>query len=153
MNLVIVQGRPTRDPYRGVSQKGVIFTKIRLAVDRPYTGKEKRTDYLNVICYGKLADRMGMYLAKGSLITVRGEMFQDEFIDAIGNKRESYYIKANQITIHEFLKKNKPLESLGQFDDIELIPREIAGALGKEIDFNDNDIPEEFSGGIGNDLF
>lgn len=149
MNKVIQQGRPTRDPEIKRSSNGRVYCRIRLAVDRPYRGKNvpKKTDYFTVVFFNKLAQYVYNNLAKGALCTIGGRLEMDEYLDNIGNKRESISIIANEITIHEWLRKHKPLEDLdADFDNDLIVPREITGSLFKQIEATDEDIPEELMG-------
>ena len=151
MNLVIQQGRPTRDPEISKSENGRVYCRIRLAVDRPYRGKNvpKKTDYFTVVFFNKLAQVAYNNLAKGALCTVLGRIETSEYIDKIGNKRETFSIIADKLTIHEWLRKHRPLEELdSNFDDELIVPREITGSLFKQIDITDEDIPDDLAGGL-----
>lgn len=150
MNLVIQQGRPTRDPEISRSKDGKVYCRIRLAVDRPYRGKNvpRKTDYFTVVFFNKLAQVAYNNLAKGALCTVVGRLETSEYIDNIGNKRETFSIIADKLTIHEWLRKHRPLEELdSNFDDELIVPREITGSLFKQIDVTDEDIPDDLAGG------
>lgn len=144
MNIAIVQGRPTKEPELKDTSTGNVMCKIRLAVDRPYLGKNapKKTDYFDVICFGNLGRSMYKHLAKGALCTVLGRIEQNEFMSRSGERRESYSITANKITIHEWLRKSSSLEALQADDDL-MIPREITQSLNmKCVDFSDEDMPD-----------
>ena len=157
MNIAIIQGRPTRDPEIFQSERtGKLYCRMRIACDRPYKGKDvpKRSDYFNVVVFGRQAQAVHNNLCKGALCTVLGTLEQDEFIDKIGNKRESINIVAKQVTIHEWLRKHRPLEELdSDFDSEPLIPREITNSLFKQIDIDDEDIPDDLAGRSLDDLF
>lgn len=149
MNLVIQQGRPTRDPEISKSESGRVYCRIRLAVDRPYRGKQapKKTDYFTVVFFNRLAQVAFNNLAKGALCTVVGRLETSDYIDKIGNKRETFSIIADKLTIHEWLRKHRPLEELdSDFDDELIVPREITGSLFKQIDVTDEDIPDDLVG-------
>ena len=90
MNLVIQQGRPTRDPEISKSESGRVYCRIRLAVDRPYRGKNvpKKTDYFTVVFFNKLAQVAYNNLAKGALCTIVGRLEVSEYIDKIGNNEQ-----------------------------------------------------------------
>lgn len=150
MNIVIQQGRPTRDPEISRSKDGKVYCRIRLAVDRPYRGKNvpRKTDYFTVVFFNKLAQVAYNNLAKGALCTILGRLETSEYIDNIGNKRETFSIIADKLTIHEWLRKHRPLEELdSNFDDELIVPREITGSLFKQIDVTDEDIPDDLAGG------
>jgi single-strand DNA-binding protein len=149
MNLVIQQGRPTRDPEISKSESGRVYCRIRLAVDRPYRGKNvpRKTDYFTVVFFNRLAQVAYNNLAKGALCTIVGRLEVSEYIDKIGNKRETFSIIADKLTIHEWLRKHRPLEELdSNFDDELIVPREITGSLFKQIDITDEDIPDDLAG-------
>lgn len=155
MNVVILQGRPTRDPELHRSERtGKVFVTIRLAVDRPYAGKQqpKKTDYFKIIVFGQLAQFVYNNLAKGALSTVLGRLAQDEYVDKYGDKRESIDVIASRFTIHEWLRKNRPLSELEHDFDEELVPREITKSLFKQIDVTDEDIPSDLLGRSIDDL-
>lgn len=148
MNLVILQGRPTDDPKIFRSEKnGKVYCRIRLAVDRPYRGKDapRKSDYFNIVFFNKLAQVVFNNLAKGALCTVVGRLAADDYLDKTGNKRESVSVIADKLTIHEWLRKHRPLEDLEANFDIE-VPREITNSLFKQIDVTDEDIPDDLAG-------
>lgn len=149
MNIVLLQGRPTRDPEISKSDSGRVYCRIRLAVDRPYRGSKvpRKTDYFTVVFFNKLAQVAYNNLAKGALCTILGRLETDTYMDKIGNRRESFSIIADKLTIHEWLRKHRPLEELDAgFDDELIVPREITGSLFKQIDVTDEDIPDDLAG-------
>lgn len=155
MNIAIIQGRPTRDPEIKTSDRtGRVYCRMRIACERPYKGKNspRETDYFNVVCFERLAQTVYNNLCKGALCTVLGKLQQDSYIDSVGNKKEDVTIIAQRVTIHEWLKKHRPLEALGEFDE-PIIPREITGSLFKQIDIDDEDIPDDLMGDKPNDIF
>lgn len=150
MNIAIIQGRPTKDPeiYRS-ERNGSVYCRIRIAVDRPYRGKDapKKSDYFTVVFFNKLAQTVYNNLAKGALCTILGRLENSEYLDNIGNKQVRTSIIADKITIHQYLKKHRPLEELdASFDDELLVPREITDSLFKQIDIDDEDIPDDLAG-------
>ena len=151
MNLTILQGRPTRDPEISRSENGRVYCRIRLAVDRAYKGKNvpKKADYFTIVFFNRLAQVAYNNLAKGALCTVAGRLETSDYIDKIGNKRETVSVIADKLTIHEWLRKHRPLEELdSDFDNDLIVPREITGSLFKQIDVDDEDIPDDLAGGL-----
>lgn len=151
MNIAIIQGRPVKEPEMKTGREtGKVFCVIRLASDRPYRGKraQQKTDYFDVIAFGKLGQAMHNNLAKGALCTVLGRIEHDTYIDKYGDRRYTYNIIASNITIHEWLRKRRPLEELdNDFDSELLVPREITNSLFKQIDITDEDVPDDLAGG------
>ena len=155
MNVAIIQGRPTKDPELSRSDRtGKVYCRLRIACDRPYKGKNqpKEADYFNVVCFDRLAQTVYNNLCKGALCTVLGKLQQEEYIDGVGNKKERVSIIASRVTIHEWLRKHRPLEELSSGDDI-IVPREITESLFKQIDIDDEDIPDELMEGKPHDMF
>lgn len=92
-------------------------------------------------------------VAKGALITVLGRLENTERQDRMGNKYQYNVIVANKVTIHEWLRKHRPLEELqNDFDTELLVPREITNSLYKQIDISDEDIPDDLAGRSIDDL-
>ncbi|MDF2699929.1 MAG: single-stranded DNA-binding protein [Haloplasmataceae bacterium] len=76
LNKVILIGRLTKDPEMRVSTTGNAVGTFSLAVGRNFAGPngEKETDFFNCVCYKKLAEIVGRYVKKGSLISVEGRI-------------------------------------------------------------------------------
>lgn len=145
MNIVFLQGRPTKDPEMKNSKRtGKVFCTFRLAVDGPYRGPDmpKETDFLNCVAFGSTAQALLKHLAKGAYVTIRGQLKTRSWIDNIGNKREEIVVVVKEYNIHEWMKKSKKFESLADANGELLIPREITESLFKQIDASDEDIPE-----------
>lgn len=74
MNSVLLIGRLTKDPdvkwYGDDEQKAV--ARFSLAIDRP--GKDKGTDYPNIVCFGKTAELVEKYVGKGRLVGIQGRL-------------------------------------------------------------------------------
>lgn len=150
MNIAIIQGRPTRDPELRKSERtGKVYCRLRIACDRPYRGKDvpRKADFFTAVCFEKTAQTVYNNLAKGALCTILGKLETDEWIDQTGNKREETVIIVQKVTIHEWLRKHRPLKDLDAgFDDDLLVPREITESLFKQIDIDDEDIPDDLAG-------
>lgn len=159
MNIVLEQGRPTRDPELLKSERtGKVFCKIRMAVDRDYRGKEfpQQTDYFDMLIFGKLGQAAYNNVAKGALITILGTLQNTKRMDRTGNTWTENIIVVKKMTIHEWLRKHRPLEDLeNDFDNDLLVPREITNSLFKQIDIaeSDEDIPDDLAGRSIDDLF
>jgi single stranded DNA-binding protein len=120
---------------------------MRLAVNRPYQGKsaaQKKTDYFDVITFGKLGQTVFQHLKKGSLCTLLGRVEQSEFATQYGDRREKYTIVANKVTIHDWQETVTERLDREANEDL-LVPREITQSLqGRLVDLSDEDMPEEF---------
>ena len=156
MNIVVLQGRPTRHPeIRKNETTGKVFCVVRLAVQRPYQGKDRlqKTDFFDVFVFGKPAQFVYNNLAKGALCTVLGRLTQDTKPDQYGDKRDRVFVTATRVDIHEWMRDHRPFATLENDLDETLVPREIRQKIFKEIEIgNDEDIPEELLGRSIEDL-
>lgn len=74
MNNVILIGRLVREPeLRYTSGSQMAVCKFTLAIDRR-SREEKKTDFPNVICFGKTAENCEKFLAKGRKVAVQGRL-------------------------------------------------------------------------------
>ena len=87
-NKVILMGRIATDLTMRKTAGGTSVLPFRMAVDRTYQPKneEKTTDFFSVIAWGSLAEFVGKYFAKGSMILVEGELQTRTYNDKDGKK-------------------------------------------------------------------
>lgn len=76
INRTVLVGRLTRDPEMNVSQSNIAVTNFNLAVNRPFTSKdgEQSADFINIVCFRKVAENVNQYVKKGSLIGIDGRI-------------------------------------------------------------------------------
>lgn len=76
INRVVLVGRLTRDPEMNMSQSNIAVTKFNLAVNRPFTSKdgEQSADFINIVCFRKVAENVNQYVKKGSLVGIDGRI-------------------------------------------------------------------------------
>jgi single-strand DNA-binding protein len=89
-------GRLTRDADFSVTQKGTSMSKFRMAVN------DRRNDdtlYLNVLCFGKMAEALNEHLTRGRLVGVQGKIKVDDYTDKEGNPRNSVCVMADEISL------------------------------------------------------
>jgi single-strand DNA-binding protein len=72
------------------------MSKFRLAVNDRRT---EETLFLNVLCFGKMAESLNEHLTKGRLISVQGKIKVDEYEDKNGNPRNSVCVMADEISL------------------------------------------------------
>ena len=85
MNTVILLGRTTAPIELKTTQAGKTFASFSLAVKRPYV--KDTTDYFTLCAWDKLAETLSKYVAKGTLICIRGYLQTRSWEDAEGHKR------------------------------------------------------------------
>lgn len=76
MNEVILMGRFTREPELKFGASGVAILGFTLAVNRKFNkeGEEKQSDFILCKAFGKTAENMAKFFAKGNLAIVMGRI-------------------------------------------------------------------------------
>ena len=118
MNKVILMGRLTKDPeIRTANDKSV--ARYTLAVDRRFSNDENKTDFLNIVVFGKGAEFAEKYLKKGMKVLVTGRIQTGSYVNKDGNKVYTFDIVADD---QEFCESkgnnNAPATSDNDFMDI-----------------------------------
>ena len=91
-------GRLTRDAEYSQTQKGVPMSKFRLAINS-YRGQQEETTFLNVLCFGKMAENLQPRLVKGRPVSIQGKLNIDDYEDENQNKRSSVCVMADEISL------------------------------------------------------
>lgn len=126
INRIIIIGRLTRDIDLRYTASGLSVAKFTLAVDRRIVkGKEKETDFIDVVVWQKLADACSAYLGKGKLAAIDGRLQIRSYEDKDGVRRKAAEVVAENV---RFLSSNnnKNNNDNNSYTDI---------------DFNSDDIP------------
>ena len=98
LNVVVLQGRMTRDPELRHTQAGKAVTSFSLAVERDFKSNgEKGTDFIDVVAWGQTAEFVCSYLGKGRMIGVTGRLQVREWQDRDGNRRRSAEVQADRV--------------------------------------------------------
>jgi len=96
LNACMFIGRAGRDPEQRFSASGMEVTNFSLAVGYKYKDTES-TEWINVVCFGKLASLVSQYVQKGKQLFVSGRMQTDKWQDKDGNDRYTTKIIANTV--------------------------------------------------------
>ena len=98
INSVVIMGRLTADPELKTTNSGLSVTSFTVAVERPYKkdGKERETDFINVVAWRQTAEFVSRYFSKGSMIAVQGSIQTDKYKDKSGNSRTSFQVVADK---------------------------------------------------------
>lgn len=102
MNNVNLIGRTTRDPELKYTQGGMAVTRFTLAINR--IGKKDEADFINIVCFNKVAENVANYISKGKLVGVEGRIQTGSYTNKEGQKIYTTDILANNI---EFLEKGE----------------------------------------------
>ncbi len=103
INKVMLIGRLGRDTETRYTVGGTPVSNFSLATDESYTDKsgqrQKKTEWHNIVVWGKLAENCAKLLSKGSLCYVEGRLQTREWNDRDGNKRRTTEIVINRMRV------------------------------------------------------
>ena len=102
VNKVILVGNLGKDPEVRYMPSGSAAANVALATSESWkdkqTGEQKeRTEWHNIVFFGRLAEIAGEYLKKGSQIYVEGSLRTRKWQDKSGNDRYTTEIVANEM--------------------------------------------------------
>lgn len=113
LNKAILMGRLTADPELKHTQNNIPVTSFTLAVDRTF-GKEKQTDFLDIVAWRNTAEFVAKWFRKGMLVAVSGRMQTRTWEDKQGNKRKTVEVVADEVFFAEG-KRAQEEEGSGAF--------------------------------------
>lgn len=122
MNKAILIGRLTKDPDLSFTTSGVSVTKFTLAVDRNYVGQDgkREADFINIVCWRKLAESMANNLSKGRLVAVSGSIQTRKYQAKDGSNRYVTEIVAEEVQFLDYPKsQDNSKQEQGGFTPIE----------------------------------
>lgn len=100
-NQVILMGNLTRDPELRTTPNGSNVCSFSLALNRSYKNSEggwtEATDYVDVVAWGPLGERVAQYLTKGRPALVNGRL-QSRSWEQDGAKRSKVEVVAQDVT-------------------------------------------------------
>ncbi|MBA2278891.1 single-stranded DNA-binding protein [Candidatus Saccharibacteria bacterium] len=100
-NQVILMGNLTRDPELRTTPNGQSVCSFSLALNRSYKGADgewkEATDYIDIVAWGPLGERVSQYLNKGRPCLVNGRL-QSRSWEQEGQKRSKVEVVANDVT-------------------------------------------------------
>lgn len=101
VNQVIIMGNLTRDPDLRQIPSGQSVCSFSLALNRSYKDQsgewQEATDYIDVVAWGPLGERVSQYLSKGRRVLVQGRL-QSRSWEQEGQKRSKVEVLANDVT-------------------------------------------------------
>ena len=101
LNQVVLMGNLTRDPELRQTPSGQNVVSFSLALNRSYKDQngewQESTDYVDIVAWGSLAERVSQYLFKGSRCLIQGRL-QSRSWEQEGQKRSKVEVLANDVT-------------------------------------------------------
>lgn len=132
MNTVILTGRIAKELELKYTQNNKIYCRFTLAVDKGMSKEKKQeaeakgqatTDFINCVAWGKTAETLQKYTAKGKKILVYGSIETGSYTAQDGSKRYTTDILVNRAEILEFVDNNnfnnQDTQPFGHFDELE----------------------------------
>lgn len=133
LNRVALVGRLTRDPELRRTGSGKAVTSFNLAVERNFKSDDQEADFINCVCWGKVAENTERYCSKGSMVSVDGRIQTRNYENNQGQKvyvteviadsvqfistRNNNTATATQAPVNNYV----PNEPIQQFEDEGLI--------------------------------
>lgn len=103
VNRVSLLGRLGKDPDLRYTGNGTPVCRIRLATNDSFKDAEgnwtERTDWHNLVAWGKLGEVCNQYLKKGDQAYFEGNLQSRSFEDSNGNTRWITEVKAREIVL------------------------------------------------------
>ncbi len=103
LNRVMLLGNLGADPELRFTQSGSAVLNMRLATTESYLDRNKvrqeRTDWHNIVLWGKRGEALAKFLAKGSTIFVEGGLRTSSYDDKDGVKRYKTEVHATNIIL------------------------------------------------------
>ena len=102
MNSITLTGRLTADPETRTTHSATAVTQFRLAIQRRRGkgGEDRGAVYVDVTCFGALAESVAEYLAKCRQVAVCGRLELDEWETDAGERRSRHKVVPDEV---EFL--------------------------------------------------
>lgn len=101
LNKAIIMGNLGRDPEVRFTTSGQAVCNFSVATSRRWTDgqgqKQEKTEWHNIVVWGKTAENCGKYLAKGRTVLIEGEIQTRSWDDKDGNKKYTTEIVARDV--------------------------------------------------------
>lgn len=99
LNHVEVQGRLTAEPELRATNSGKAVASFTLACERDYAadGKQRETDFLEVVAWGSTAQFIARNFGKGQMAIITGRLQVRTWEDKNGQKRRTTEIIADNV--------------------------------------------------------
>jgi single-strand DNA-binding protein len=95
-NCFVGCGRLTRDAEFTTTKNGTPMSKFRLAINNR---RNDETLFVNVLCFGKMAEALQPKLVKGRIAHIQGRLNIEDYEDGESNKRTSVCIMADEVEL------------------------------------------------------
>ncbi|MDT2864659.1 single-stranded DNA-binding protein [Vagococcus carniphilus] len=145
-NLVMLNGRLTKDVDLRFSQGGTAIANFTVAVNKPYKNQqgERESDFINCTAFGKTAENIANYFSKGVMIGVQGEYQNNNYTKEDGTKVYRDHVKVDNFSFRE--KRNDSDNSQQSYsnqsrEDSDFKRNSDPFGQSSQIDISDDDLP------------
>src|SRR2546429_6403351 len=101
VNKVILIGNLGKDPEVRFTQTGSAVANFSIATSEQWNDRDgkrqERTEWHNIVVWGKQAETCGQYLAKGRQVYVEGSIRTRQYDDKEGNRRYITEVVAQRV--------------------------------------------------------
>lgn len=104
LNRALLVGRLTRDPELRRTGSGKAVTSFNLAVERNFKSDDQEADFINCVCWGRIAENTERYCSKGSLVSVDGRIQTRNYENNQGQKVYVTEVIADSV---QFIQTNR----------------------------------------------
>ena len=104
LNRALLVERLTRDPKLRRTGSGKAVTSFNLAVERNFKSDDQESDFINCVCWGKIAENTERYCSKGSLVSVDGRIQTRNYDNSQGQKVYVTEVIADSV---QFIQTNR----------------------------------------------
>ncbi len=151
VNRVFLVGRLGKDPEQRFTSSGTPVTNFSLATDERWKDqsgeRQTRTEWHQIVVWGRLAEICSQYLNKGKLVFIEGRLQTREWDDRDGNRRRTTEIVASDM---QMLGSRSEEQGMGMAPSAPSTPSAPAPESGSEsqatssqgdVEISDDDIP------------
>ncbi|TNK82524.1 single-stranded DNA-binding protein [Mycoplasmopsis pullorum] len=100
MNKIILIGRTTSEVRYNHTANGVAYARTTVAVERRNSNTDA-TDFIPVVAWRGTADFLNAHVRKGTLISIEGALFSNQYESRDGNIVRSYEVSIENVSILE----------------------------------------------------
>jgi len=116
LNHIVLMGRLTRDVELRRTGSGIAVASFTIAVDRDFAekGKEKETDFIDIVAWRSTAEFVEKYFSKGRMAVVDGRLQVRKWQNKDGENRYSTEVIAEHVYFGDSKKDSSSGNSYGQ---------------------------------------
>lgn len=125
MNKVVLIGRLTRDPeLKFTASSGIAVAYINLAVDRNYVDQsgQRQTDFINIVCWRKIAENVANNLSKGRLVGISGSIQTRKYQSKDGSNRYITEVVADEVKFLDYPKDKATIPASNAVGESGFVP-------------------------------